>query len=293
MWVGHADISASALPVPRGLSLSHLSPLAPISKGALWSQWPCPFLPPWPWPQSSGRPGTPGGAAALALPWLHLLPPQPATFCRGRTSSSAFPGCLSRRQSLYSEAGPARTALSTCPLTQLIITGYPGPSLRVTRALSKSCGLQLQHFPVAHHLHIHQAGLSCYHLPPKPGQSLPPHGLPCFCSHTPQPVHIRPLSHTRPLPLLGLLPGPFWNPRHSPHNGQHYGMRPPIAFLTSLQPCWPPCRGLNIPIQSPAPGPLDLLFNLPGSSFPTYSAPSWLTCYPLEAFPDLLLNPLP
>lgn len=75
----------------------------------------------------------------------------------------------------------------------------PAQSLRVTWAPGKSHWLQLQNLPVAHHLHIHWAGMSHRHLSPRPVQSPQPHRLPCFRIHTPRPVHIWPPSHTRPL----------------------------------------------------------------------------------------------
>lgn len=153
-----------------------------------------------------------------------------------------------------------------------------------------------QNLPIAHYLHIHQPGLSRHHLLSRPKQWPPPHGLPCFCSHTPQPIHIWLPSHIRSLcsdTSMALL-----------------GVKTTVHIIANKVP-WHLCSHC-LPDQSPAtlvsllwlgniycaPGPLNVQFTLPGSSsfrdsrgVSIASFISLLTCHPLnEAFPGLLIN---
>lgn len=121
-----------------------------------------------------------------------------------------------------------------------------------------------QNLPIAHYLHIHWPGLSRHHLLSRPKQWPPPHGLPCFCSHAPQPIHIWLPSHIRSLcsdTSMALL-----------------RVKTTVYIIANKVP-WHLCSHC-LPDQSPAtlvsllwleniccaPGPLNVQFTLPGSS---------------------------
>lgn len=192
----------TATPTPSQPRRNLPRPLSPCPQAALPGQWllHLTFLPLRPHPQGSVLPEVAGVRQHWPYPGCRCLqhgmslPPgaglqllhSPCAWCSVRTQIL----WLGRPGLRGSSRAPSDPGNFDSDYSGLKPQGDLGPSASPLAPPWESA----HNLPIAHHLHAHQPGLE-----PRPKQLLPPHELPCLCSHAPQHIHIWPLRHMKTL----------------------------------------------------------------------------------------------